>query len=74
MSKAKKDTELRQVSLKSLYDRILIRLDLELDHLPEILEGVTPEKRLDFITKTLPLLLKYRESGEGNSWSSDWGD
>lgn len=74
MSKTKTDPQLRQVSLKSLYDRILIRLDLELDHLPEILEGVTPEKRLDFITKTLPLLLKYRESGEGNSWSSDWGD
>lgn len=77
MGNTKKQTdsqETRKVSLSSLFDRVLIRLDLELDKLPETLEAVSPEKRLDFISKNLPLLLRYRESGEGNSWVSNWGD
>lgn len=65
MAKKQTDTpeEIKRPSLRSLFDKIL-----------STLEGVTPERRLDFISKNLPLLLKYRESGQGNSWSSDWGD
>lgn len=80
MAKKQTDTQekiqTRTTSLQSIYDRILIRLDLELDNLPEILQSVSPEKRLEWITKTIPLLLKYRESGQGSgeSWLSNWGD
>ena len=54
---------------------MLSTLETEIEKLPDTLEGVTPEKRLDFISKNLPLLLRYRESGQGNtSFLSDWGD
>ena len=76
MSKRKTDPqeEVRKTTLKGLFDKMLSTLESEIDSLPEILQGVTPERRLDFISKNLPLLLKYRESGQGNSWSTDWGD
>lgn len=75
-TKKKTETETRRVSLSSLYDRLLIRLDMEIDSLQDTLQAVSPEKRLDFVTKTVPLLLKYRESGEGvtASWEEKWGD
>lgn len=74
MSK-KKDTP--RPSLSGLFDKILSTLETEINNLPEILQEVTPERRLDFISKNLPLLLKYRESGEGNpeaNWGVKWGD
>ena len=76
MSKTTKDpqTETRQTSLRSLFDKMLSTLEREIDNLPETLQGVSPDKRLDFISKNLPLLLKYRESGQGDSWSMEWGD
>ena len=76
MAKKQTDTpeEIKRPSLRSLFDKILSTLETEIDRLPETLEGVPPERRLDFISKNLPLLLKYRESGQGNSWSTDWGD
>lgn len=77
MAKKQTDTqeETRRPSLRSLFDKILSTLEAEIDRLPDTLEGVTPERRLDFISKNLPLLLKYRESGQGNtSFLSDWGD
>lgn len=64
-------------SLRGLFDSVLSTLQDEIRQLPEILEQVTPEKRLDFISKNLPLLLKYRESGEGNPGGFEgltWGD
>lgn len=76
MSKRKTDPqeETRKTTLRGLFDKMLSTLETEIEKLPETLEGVPPEKRLDFISKNLPLLLRYRESGQGNSWSTDWGD
>ena len=76
MSKTKTDPqeETRKTTLRGLFDKMLSTLETEIENLPETLQGVTPEKRLDFISKNLPLLLKYRESGQGNSFLTDWGD
>lgn len=76
MSKTKTDPqeETRKTTLRGLFDKMLSTLETEIEKLPDTLEGVTSEKRLDFISKILPLLLRYRESGQGNSWSTDWGD
>ena len=77
MSKRKTDPqeEIRKTTLRGLFDKMLSTLETEIEKLPETLEGVPPEKRLDFISKNLPLLLRYRESGQGNtSFLSDWGD
>lgn len=77
MSKTKTDLqeETRKTTLRGLFDKMLSTLETEIEKLPDTLEGVTPEKRLDFISKNLPLLLRYRESGQGNtSFLSDWGD
>ena len=77
MSKTKTDPqeEIRKTTLRGLFDKMLSTLETEIDKLPDTLEGVTPEQRLDFISKNLPLLLRYRESGQGNtSFLSDWGD
>lgn len=77
MSKTKTDPqeETRKTTLRGLFDKMLSTLETEIEKLPDTLEGVTPEKRLDFISKNLPLLLRYRESGQGNtSFFSDWGD
>ena len=76
MSRKKTDPqeEVRKTTLRGLFDKMLSLLETEIDSLPEILQGVTPERRLDFISKNLPLLLKYRESGQGNTFLTDWGD
>lgn len=77
MSKTQKNApqETRKVSLSGLFDKVLIRLDMELDKLPDTLESVTPEKRLEFISRTLPILQKFRESGIGSSaWDAPWGE
>lgn len=76
MSKTKTDPqeETRKTTLRGLFDKMLSTLETEIEKLPDTLEGVTPEKRLDFISKNLPLLLRYRESGQGNFWGTDWGD
>ena len=76
MSKTQKNAsqETRKVSLSGLFDKVLIRLDMELDKLPETLESVTPEKRLEFISRTLPILQKFSESGLGSTWDSPWGE
>ena len=76
MSKTKTapQEEIRKTSLRGLFDKMLSTLETEIQKLPDTLQGVPPDKRLDFISKTLPLLLRYRESGQGNTWSTDWGD
>ena len=61
-------------SLRGLFDKVLDILEGEIQRLPDTLKEVTPEKRLDFISKNLPILLKYRESGEGDSWGDTWGE
>lgn len=77
MSKKKTDPqeEIRKTSLRGLFDKILSTLETEIERIPDTLREVTPEKRLDFVSKNLPLLLRYRESGEGaDSFLSKWGD
>lgn len=70
-----KKADIIRPSLKGLFDKVLTTLETEIDNLPDTLSQVTPEKRLDFVSKNLPLLLKYRESGQGDSWTAgSWGD
>lgn len=66
MSEAVK-TDVIKPTLKVAFDNMLQTLSNEVEALPQILKEVTPEKRLDFISKTLPVLIKYKESRE-----SDW--
>lgn len=66
----RKTTKTEKVSLPDLIDKIEGVLDVEIDSLPTTLEGVLPEKRLDFISKILPLVIKYR--GENMSLSDNW--
>lgn len=66
--------ETPRTTLRGLFDKALSILESEIDRLPETLEVTSPEKRLDFISKTLPLLLKYKESGMGDTWGLDWGE
>jgi hypothetical protein len=61
------------LSLSELLTKLLSSLESEISSLPETLKGVSPEKRLDFISKTLPLLVKCRDSWD-TSWSTSWGD
>lgn len=70
MNNQRKDTP----SLRGLFDKVLDILEGEIQKLPDTLSQVTPERRLDFISKNLPLLLKYKQSGEGDSWTDSWGE
>ena len=65
-----KKTIRKEVSLPDLIEKIEGILDTEIDSLSETLESVAPEKRLDFISKLLPLVIKYRE--DNKSLSDDW--
>jgi hypothetical protein len=65
-----KKTNRKGVSLPDLIDKIEGILDVEIDSLSDTLESVAPEKRLDFISKLLPLVIKYRE--DNKSLSDDW--
>ena len=65
-----KKTNRKGVSLPDLIDKIEGILDVEIDSLSDTLESVLPEKRLDFISKLLPLVIKYRE--DNKSLSDDW--
>ena len=61
-------------TLRGIFDKLLSTLETEIANLPDTLQGVPPEKRLEFISRNLPLLLKYKESGQGDDWSLNWGD
>lgn len=54
-------------SSKELISKLRSILGTEIEELPDTLSQVTPEKRLDFISKTLPILVKYEDSN-----SLDW--
>ena len=60
-------------SLVSLFDTLLSSLSIAVEELPQTLRDVSPEKRLEFISKTLPLLLRFRETGEWGGFEFDWG-
>jgi hypothetical protein len=70
----KSKTDTPTPTLRGLFDKILSTLETEISSLPDTLSQVSPEKRLDFISKNLPLLLRYRETGQGDSWTETWGD
>lgn len=59
-----------KLTLKDLISKVERILDTEIDNLPETLSQTTPEKRLDFIGKILPVVIKYRE--ENHSLSDGW--
>ena len=65
-----KKTNRKGVSLPDLIDKIEGILDVEIDSLSDTLESVLPEKRLDFISKLLPLVIKYRE--DNKSFTEEW--
>lgn len=56
----------KEIKVGTLLEKVLSVIETEIDSLPETLEGVAPDKRLDFISRTLPLLIKFREVGEDN--------
>lgn len=74
MGQKAQQQEQRRSSLRGLFDNVLDILEGEIQKLPDTLSQVTPERRLDFISKNLPLLLKYKQSGEGDSWTDSWGE
>ena len=55
----------READLETLVSKIEEVLGGEISNLPEILQGATPEKRLDFMGKILPEVIKYREKRDG---------
>lgn len=65
-----KKSQSREVSLSDLIDKIEGVLDTEIDSLPDTLSSCTPERRLDFVGKILPLVIKYRE--DHKSLSDGW--
>ena len=74
MGKQVQQPGVQRPSLRGLFDKVLEILEREISELPQTLQGVSPEKRQDFISKNLPILLKYRESGQGDSWTETWGE
>lgn len=55
-----------------LLEKVLRVLDTEIDSLQDTLQVATPEKRLDFVSKTLPIVLKYQEEKVEKS-ADNWG-
>ena len=69
---AEKTKKTPNLTLVGLFDKVLEVLDTEISSLPQTLQAVTPEKRLDFISKTLPLVFKFKESGFDDTCSIGW--
>ena len=65
-----KKTEKSEINIESLICQIESLLDTEIQKLPTTLQIVPPEKRVDFISKTLPVVIKYREN---HSKDGFWG-
>lgn len=55
----------RENDLETLISRVEDALGGEITALPETLSKATPEKRLDFMGKILPEVIKYREKRDG---------
>lgn len=65
----------KEIDLESLIRKIEGLLDTEIQKLPSTLQIISPDKRVDFISKTLPVVIKYREThSEGGFWElPEWG-
>jgi len=70
----KKQTS-QEINLDSLIKTIEGLLHKEITNLPNTLLLVSADKRVDFISKTLPVVIKYRETHpQDGDWSlPDWG-
>lgn len=72
LTMAEKKNKTPELTLVGLFDKVLGVLNKEIDSLPQTLQEVTPEKRLDFISKTLPLVFKFKESGYDDTYKIGW--
>lgn len=52
----------RETDLRGLIRRVEAVLNMEIEALPDILQEVSPDKRIDFVSKILPVVIKYKES------------
>jgi len=68
MTNKKTDPKTQKTRLREIISKVESLLDTEIDNLPQTLKEVPPEKRLDFVTKLLPVLIKYREDNSEFSW------
>lgn len=59
-----------KITLRDLISKVERILDTEIDKLPETLSDVPPEKRLEFVGKLLPVVIKYR--ADNSSLSDGW--
>lgn len=59
-----------KITLKDLISKVERILDTEIDNLPETLSQLQPEKRLEFVGKLLPVVIKYR--ADNTSLSDGW--
>ena len=59
-----------KITLKDLISKVERILDTEIDKLPETLSDVPPEKRLEFVGKLLPVVIRYR--ADNSSLSDGW--
>ena len=59
-----------KITLQDLISKVERILDTEIEKLPETLSDVAPEKRLEFVGKLLPVVIKYR--ADNSSLSDGW--
>ena len=59
-----------KITLRDLISKVERILDTEIDKLPETLSDVPPEKRLEFVGKLLPVVIRYR--ADNSSLSDGW--
>ena len=59
-----------KITLRDLISKVERILDTEIEKLPETLSDVPPEKRLEFVGRLLPVVIKYR--ADNSSLSDGW--
>lgn len=59
-----------KITLRDLISKVERILDTEIDKLPETLSDVPPERRLEFVGKLLPVVIRYR--ADNSSLSDGW--
>ena len=61
----------RRESFISIFETLLQAIETEISSLPETLQKVSPEKRLEFISKTLPHIFRFKE-WDGETLGGVW--
>lgn len=59
-----------KITLRDLISKVERILDTEIEKLPETLSNVPPERRLEFVGKLLPVVIRYR--ADNSSLSDGW--